>query len=659
MTSKNLGTRRALKRALSVFALGSVLAVGNTASALDINDILNMQAIGLDAGTIVNVIRAETAPLEIAPEEVDQLRIAGVPQPVLDEICLRVQCAAGPGGAAGPAGPIGPGGIGGPSLQEDLERQRRLEEERQRLELERLEAEREAMRQQIEAEQARQREIANAVVQLDEADDAFERGRCTQAATLYRDFMTRLQPSPGSVEHYRAIAGFTAAMYCDGYRHTIRREALQAVLYGPTSARFEEMFDILREISNEVRFLDPQIENLTGFSVNQYSERFQNEWHYFLGRFFWQYGDIDRALTLLERIPQGTSRYGQARYLSGVMLLEDGRNAAAYGAFQDAVIAEAGEEGDTDIFELGNLAIARIAFEIQEYDVALYHYNRVADLSNRHVRARYEMSWSYLLKADWDRAVGALHTMHSPYYETSFWPELWVLEAFIYLRTCQLELAQETVYDHDRYVGALTEPVQQFIVETAGPEQYYQAIDTYYARFGTNNPVNLPLEAVRFVLGDITFVKQRERIDALRAEQELLQSMAAELGDFASNAEVALNADIQTAVIEAGLRVAALVQEFQDELEDWNVKAQELEIEITTERLMLQEVTLEGGVTESSASTSLFVLAQDWQAWPFEGEYWIDEVDNYRGALTNLRDESQNVCMVPRSEEDAEEEINE
>ena len=290
--------------------------------------------------------------------------------------------------------------------------------------------------------------------------------RCTQAATLYRDFMTRL--SRARVRwNTTAPSRFTAAMYCDGYRHTIRREALQAVLYGPTSARFEEMFDILREISNEVRFLDPQIENLTGFSVNQYSERFQNEWHYFLGRFFWQYGDIDRALTLLERIPQGTSRYGQARYLSGVMLLEDGRNAAAYGAFQDAVIAEAGEEGDTDIFVMGNLAIARIAFEIQEYDVALFHYNRVADLSNRHVRARYEMSWSYLLKADWDRAVGALHTMHSPYYETSFWPELWVLEAFIYLRTCQLELAQETVYDHDRYVGALTE--RAAVHETAGP----------------------------------------------------------------------------------------------------------------------------------------------------------------------------------------------
>ena len=71
------------------------------------------------------------------------------------------------------------------------------------------------------------------------------------------------------------------------------------------------------------------------------------------------------------------------------------------------------------------------------------------------------------------------------------------------------------MYDHDRYVGALTEPMQQFIVETAGPEQYYQAIDTYYARFGMNNPVNLPLEAVRFVLGDITFVGLAGRIDAL------------------------------------------------------------------------------------------------------------------------------------------------
>ena len=117
------------------------------------------------------------------------------------------------------------------------------------------------------------------------------------------------------------------------------------------------------------------------------------------------------------------------------MLLEDGRNTAAYGAFEDAVIAELAK-GDPDIFG-ADLAIARIAFEIKS--TTSRSITTIASLTSRTaVRAR----WSMLVlpvEGGLDRAV-VLHDAQ-PYYETSFWPGLWVLEAFIYLRV-QLELAR-------------------------------------------------------------------------------------------------------------------------------------------------------------------------------------------------------------------------
>lgn len=646
-----LSLHRLARRTFATLLVGGLTVVGSPAQALDLNDILSLQAAGLDPSTIVNVIRSDTSPLSITPEEVDQLRAAGVAQPVLDELCLRVGCDTAPG-IGGPGGPIGPGGPGGFDQAEELERQRRLEEERMRQERERIEAERERMRQEILRQQEREAQINAALVRLDDADTLLARGRCEEAAAGYRSFLDELQPDAGTPPHYTALTGWVESMHCLGFKHTIRREALQATLYGPTYEKFDTMVEILRDISNEVAYLDPQFESLTGFSVNQYSPEFQNSWNYFLGRFFWQYGEYERAITLLERIPEGAEQYGQSRYLAGVMHLDLGQNNAAYGAFQNAILSAEDEEGDVtdrDIHELANLAIARMVFELQEYDVSLYHYNAVEQGSQRHPRARYEIAWSYLLKGDWNRAIGAFHTLHSPYYDENFYPELWVLEAFIYLETCQLENAQEAIFQHDAAVGVMQQQLVEFIANTGGPEEYYDAIATYYSRYGTANRVALPMAAVRNVLSDITFVNQRDRIEALEAELAALGALEGPMAAFAANNAIDVENAIQSATIEAGLRVAQLISAFEAEIRDWNVKAQELEVEITVAQLDTIEATLDEGAASGSASTSVFVLAQDWQSWPFEGEYWADEVDFYRGDLAILRND-QGQCMLPRDE---------
>ncbi|MFT5992151.1 MAG: hypothetical protein ACI82G_001146 [Bradymonadia bacterium] len=644
--SQRTTLQRWTRHALALALMSGMVGVAAPASALDMDDIMNMHAVGLDPSTIVNVIRGETAPLQLTAEQVEQLGFAGVPQPVLDELCIRVGCTTAPGAGPGLGGPIGPGGPGGLDMQEEMERQRRLEEDRLRQEQERLAVERERMRQQIEEEQARAAQIASRRQELVEADSLVARNRCDQAAVLYRTFMDELQPAVGTAEHYQALTGFVSSMHCLGYRHVIRTEALQATLYGAQTERFAEMFYILREISNEVRYLDPQIENLTGESVNQYEQRFQNDWNYFLGRFFWQYGDNERALNLLSRIPDSSDDYGQAQYLSGVMLLEDGRNGEAYQTFQIAVVATDGDEGQQDIFELSNLAIARIAFEIQEYDVALFHYYGVGQESRRHLQARYEIAWSYLLKADWDRAVGALHTLHSPDYDHTFWPEVYVLEAFIYLQSCQLETAQDAIYRHEEEHGDMLSMVESYIANSLGPDQTYGDIGAFYDRARSADPVGLPIEAVRFVLSDTDYMNKHGRVVALREELARLQDDIAALGGFAQTAALSLENDLSTATIEAGLRASRLISDFRVEVQDWDVKARELEIEITAARLDMAVDSIGSGAATGNASSSLFVLAQDWQVWPFEGEYWADEVDNFRGALTIYRND-EGRCFEP------------
>ena len=631
---------RILRRSVTALTLAIGLSAASGAWALDKTDIINLQLAGLDANTIVTVIRSSTEPLTITQEEVEELRIAGIPQPILDEICLRVGCGAGP---AGPGGPVGPGG---PDLQRELELQRQQEEERQRLERDRMEQERQRMREQIENEQVREAQVSSAFEGLAIADRYERQGQALQAAAVYREFLDEVAPAIGTVQYNEAITGFVRTMHASGFRYSIRNQALEATLLGPNNAAFEEMFDILVDISNEVEFLDPNFLNLTDFSIGNYPIEFQDRWNYFLGRFFWIYGEYARSTEFLGRVSEGGPQKGQAEYLSGVIALEEGNAGAAANGFQNAILATERNGSNQEIDELANLALARLFYESYRYDVALYHYRKIPAESFRHPRAVFEMAWSYLLKLDHNRAIGTLHSLHSPYYDTWFFPELYVMEAAIYLNTCNLDSATEAILAFSEEIAVLQEPVREFLANAGSPEEFWEAIATYHEHQGTPQAVALPMEAIRFVLSDIDFVNQMELIQALEAERDRVEDGLPQLGEYGSLALAGIDADLNAKIIDAGLKISAMISDFYAELTDWYVKSQEVSIEVRTERLSVFDAALSGVEIDQSSSSSVFVLASDWQFWPFEGEYWIDEIDAYRGDLTMLRDESTGRCMA-------------
>jgi tetratricopeptide (TPR) repeat protein len=618
--------RRALRAAIVALALG----VAPAAHALDKADIMNLQAAGLSPDVIVQVIRSSVEPLTLSPADVDDLRVAGVAQPVLDEICLRINCA----GQTAP-GPVGPGG---PSLEEEIRRQQELEAERIRLEQERMNTEREAMRQRIEAEQAMRATAQTAFTGLSDAERAHRAGNYLEAARRYQDYLANYA-QPGSVEYYDSLAGFVRAMHARGYRHVIRSRALEAVLQGPTMPHFEEMFGILQDITNDVSYLDPRFEDMTSFTVGQYSADFQDEFHFFLGRFFWVYGESLRALEYFERVGDDSALRGKASYLSAVILLEQNENSRALGKLQEAVLSTERNGSDEDVAELAYLALARISYEIGQYDAALYYYQKVPEASFRHSRTLFEETWTYFMKLDWDRAIGALHSLHSPYYDRWFWPDLYVIEAATYLQVCDLDSAEAAIQAFYDTVTPIRDATDAYIADpSATPDTYWATVTSYYETLDTPEESPLPLEAVRWVVSDADYVTTAGRISQLEREDRMLGSDGAELGSWGETATNGLAVDLRTRQIEAGLQVAQMVRDFSTELTDWSIKVQEVAIEVSTERISMLGRVLAGGSTAGSAGSSAFVLAQDWQYWPFEGEYWLDEVGQYRGNLESLRD---------------------
>ena len=449
----------------------------------------------------------------------------------------------------------------------------------------------------------------------------------------------------GSDEYKRALWGFVSSMHKLGFRHTIRSEALEVLLEGPGGDHFEEALDVVIDVANDTGYMGPQLEDLTGFAVGALSDDVQDRFNYFMGRFFFVYGQHDRGLEYLSRVNDVSDERGQAYYLSAVMYLERQENRRAVQAFQNAIVASDENESDPEVAELSYLAIARIAYEIGNFDGALFNYRRVPESSHRHVDARFESTWTYFLKQDHNRTLGAIHGMMSPYYNSHFFPELRVIEAATYLEVCDLDSAVLALEAFETEVATLQAPVQEFVANTTSPEEYWQAVESYYDRVGSTDPVALPVEAIRFVIDDVEYHNQLAHIRQLESERERLSADAAAMGSFGESALQAIDIDLRNMKLDAGLTISGLLLDFDTELTDWRVKAQEVGIEITTARLDATRATMEGQTAEDAAGTSVFVLAEDWQYWPFEGEYWVDEVDNYRGNVRGHRDDAGR-CLV-------------
>jgi tetratricopeptide (TPR) repeat protein len=510
--------------------------------------------------------------------------------------------------------------------------------------MQRLQAEQEAIRQRMLEDQNRRGGDVPVNQALADAIRAYDSGRYAEAAASFDNFMVNVQPDANTIEHYDALCGFVRAMHRRGYRYAIRTRALQAVSYGPNSTNFEEMFSILSDVANDAQYLDPQFETFADYTVGGFDQEFQDEFNFFMGRFFWAYNDVNRAIGFFERLDDASPDRAKAHYLAGALLLNEQRNREALQELQSAVQASE-VSGNTDVYELANLALARVSYELGIFDNALYHYQKVEEDSFRHPRARFETMWTFFMKQDWNRAIGAIHSLNSPYYDMWFWPDLHVVEAAAYLQTCNLELAERAVAEFDAWVDPVKAQVEQFIVNTSSPQEYWTAVMNHHEdaqRAGSG----LPLEAVRYVFSQAEFIDKLELLGQLELESNLLSDDSGALGNWGSTASTLLQSDVMTKEIEAGLAVTAMIRTFNNELTEWDVKGQEVAFEVTREIVRRIDATLEGGAAGEGAS-SVFVLGADWQLWPFEGEYWIDEVDNFRGDITNFRDQRSGSCLNP------------
>jgi hypothetical protein len=391
---------------------------------------------------------------------------------------------------------------------------------------------------------------------------------------------------------------------------------------------------------------------------------------FLLGRFKYDQRQFAEALSLFARVPpvanpRFNSRiYAEAQLFAGIANVQMHRSKPAIEAFRTVVaLADRGKltsEAAARLRDLATLSLARLyysaSFPLDEMTnlplvnakpltLALKHWNGVDERSEYWPDAMFEKSWAYFMSGDYRMALGQIHTLKSPYLQRASYPEASVLEAFIYFRNCRndesLALAAQILVRYEPVRDELGKLVDSLVPGDEGDEALYRLLLDVRSGHTTLSPT-LAIE-IRNAMSDRELSRFSAQVNAIDDEARRLQGgltglKLSKLGDFVA---ASIRQERVRTIEGAGELARAGFRRILANLSEQIASAKRviLSVQTQTHYLVDNKSQLAMLTTRVNIGPEPHVFRPDdgpydtYVAWPFNGEYWLDELSTYRQVI--------------------------
>lgn len=345
------------------------------------------------------------------------------------------------------------------------------------------------------------------------------------------------------------------------------------------------------------------------------------------------------AIAQLAQVAPGSPAYAPGRYLLGVASATPPLNDLASAArhFEAAIVeAEAAPmNGMTlvrDAWRLSTLNLARVAYEVGNYEVSLYYYQRLPWGSPERVEAAFEMAWANIMRGDMHRALGAVHAARAPGILHPLRPELDLVSGAALMALCQYGRAKVELERLDTAFLSQMDQVRSTLSRLdlnpeAGAGRALlgpgSALPPRIRGLVRQTPaVRSALEAAR------ELADERKHLTAIEVSPGVNGAMIEALAEalestYGEAVDLAVRRALRTMSADAGRMSAARAELMIDVLED--------ETKVLTTAIQEGQAKAAGPREVPTPA-----LGEDWQQWSFDGEFWPDEAAWYRSTLPSL-----------------------
>ncbi len=268
------------------------------------------------------------------------------------------------------------------------------------------------------------------------------------------------------------------------------------------------------------------------------------------------------------------------------------------------------------------LNIARTFFALGNQGQAAEFYAQVPRDDAWWPTARFETAWAAFRAADMPKVLGELHTHHSPFFADWYFPEAELLRAQALFLMCKFGEATRTIDGFQARYQPLLDGLTALL-----PALDASAAFEVGAAWLAGEPTRLPVSLIRGLSTDSRFATALQAVADGRAEQASLGS-----APWAAPASAALGRALERRVAEEGGRVRARAAAAEAELREMLQDIELTRIDLLTLESQLYSRAAQGEKIELGdpiGRLRKLRKAGRW-VWPFQGEYWQDELGYYR-----------------------------
>ena len=397
------------------------------------------------------------------------------------------------------------------------------------------------------------------------------------------------------------------------------------------------------------------VEQLDQFDTAETKELY-NELLYIMGRYKYDQQEFQEAITLFGRVATDSPFFVKAKFFEGISHIRMRTARPAIASFR--AIIEAIDEGDIADLEdeerMENLAwisLARVYYTAanrtdpatQERAIdgrllgqAVEAWNTVDQGSEYWLDALFESSWAFFLADEFSRALGNVHTIFSPYFEDAYYPEAIVLKAVTFFVNCQFDNALSMIGQFHEMYDPVRQELESKLAQFEDNTQFFDFL--VKVRAGEANLSPNIRGVVASALSDRTLLRNIEYVRLLDEEKERLSEAPAELQNSSLGARILQDVEITKsfAIDQTGDLARARYNRLIDELADLTNQVDTVELEIITAQRGQLDQELQQQMTAAQRTGGGDVeVDEEHQLWPFNGEYWRDELGFYRQQVTN------------------------
>lgn len=492
-----------------------------------------------------------------------------------------------------------------------------------------------------------------------QAKALFDKERWSEAAqALHKVRAGETGDDPGNkqlAEYFLAISLYRLKFYQASY------QIFSGVADNPNHLKFKETLLWLAKLATQLPEPADIIERVGKYNDDDLA-RFDNaqqrdlywQLNFMLGRYKYRNRQFEEAIRLFQKVDRRSEYYVKAQFFTGVSYVQLRKAVPAVKAFQRIENAlDEGVEGVDDedrMRDLAYLSMARTYYSSSitldaetnaptvnstKLSAAVKYWNLVDQTSEYWLDALFEESWAYFMAGDYPRSLGNIHTLGAPYFPNSFYPESEVLRAIIYFTNCNYDAATTVVARFNLRYTPIKDELERILKNYKGENRE----DAFFkflldVREGKGDIPASVRPIVEIALSDRQLLRNIDYVKLLEEEEKRFKKSPSDFQSSGLGMEVsdALKLARDLAVRQAGELALGRYQRYVDELNEHLRNGEKILIDITAAQRNLLDEKIQTNQVSKAESKIYGVVKPDEEhvIWPFNGEYWRDELGFYR-----------------------------